>query len=917
MPVRFTTELPDASIDTLDDSTEDEITVEWTDVIDYGQYEIEYRQSSASAWLDGPTVSQSTTTATVTGLEDGEEYEFRLRTTTEHVTGSWATANVVTDFPAPTTPTATLSESAPKTTIDLSWGDVSDNEDGFRVLRSREFDYGWGPFQQVADLSVNATSHTDDTCSPSNTYRYKIEAYTEDGSSRSAATESVTTDASGEPRTRTDANGWTVEVEHESGRTLRPRLLDNPTFRPALNDYPRIEIPVPRDEKWQSEGFEEATLSVWQDGRILPIDTLVEVRVEDDRAVLVGRGGSELGQRVQTEYDNTEAHVAARELVQQETGYTPNVDDPSSGITETRMQSGATTQEFEDSISPDATDPYHVTDGRVETLQTCYLGNWGDWDWEVGSYRTGSDWNATSDRKDDVAEVFALDAHYASVEFSFTPEYDVPAGSVQPFVRWGNPDGIITDGHELSVVFDGTDVPETELLHFADGFGLAEQWKWFEFPEPRYGLTAGETYTLRISIDVGSKEELGNDDPHVDVLGCRDARFEYTDDNSVDENHALSGPETYPDAQEVEFSAVSSVFNVTGGRIEGTWTDTSNGQSVALSNDDGTNWTAGSNTTTFGTKFADSGSSIAWRTTLGRHGTQSGVTPTTGFKPQAIESFTLYADLEDTPVLDGQTYDGALADVLKQIADYGNFVWELQRDQQKGWSIEWTQPGQRTAESDEGIADYSVSKSVEKAYEKVVVKGAAQPIRAEEFTADHGQWTGLDHRQLVPATEIVRNPSDGTTYELGNDYELDRSKGRVKTLSSGGMSDGTTYEIDYRYKTEGSYTSKDADSDPDTLVKTIANVTSNRGCEQAALYLVQRLQNPVWNASVTLPKAAAGRSLVDDLALEDLPTNGNGMEIRSLEQTPRQVTLELGSRKSVSDLVSDLNSRVNSVADRV
>ncbi len=344
--------------------------------------------------------------------------------------------------------------------------------------------------------------------------------------------------------------------------------------------------------------------------------------------------------------------------------------------------------------------------------------------------------------------------------------------------------------------------------------------------------------------------------------------------------------------------------------------DVSNGQAIAISNDNGSSYITASNTSTLEQDFSSAGTSIRARVTLSRYGSQS-KTPTTGVQSQALDAYTLYADLEDTPVLDAQKYDGQLKDVFNQIANYGNFIWELRRQDASSWSVEWTQPGQRTADSDASIVEYSVDKNVEASYEKAVIKGAAQPVRGEQFTSNHDSWVDLNQANLVPATNIVRDPSTGTVYSLGSDYDLDRSQGRIKVLSSGSMSDATTYEVDYEYKTQGSYTASGAGSDPDTIVRTISNLASNRACEQAALYLIQRVQEPLWKATVTLPKDDAGRSLVDDLALEDLPTQSERMEVQQIEQTPERVVLQLGSRQSVGEVINDIQSRISSVSDRV
>ncbi|WP_189002150.1 fibronectin type III domain-containing protein, partial [Haloarcula pellucida] len=89
MPVQFTTSLPDVGQPDLGNGVEDEIQVSWTDVINYGEHDVQYRETTSSTWLAGPTVDDTASSATITGLEDGEAYEVRIRTQTEHVTGAW------------------------------------------------------------------------------------------------------------------------------------------------------------------------------------------------------------------------------------------------------------------------------------------------------------------------------------------------------------------------------------------------------------------------------------------------------------------------------------------------------------------------------------------------------------------------------------------------------------------------------------------------------------------------------------------------------------------------------------------------------------------------------------------------------------------------------------------------------------
>ena len=59
MAVTFTTELPSASIGSLDNGIEDEVTVNIGNTTDHGEYEVDYKESSSSTWLNGTTVPSS------------------------------------------------------------------------------------------------------------------------------------------------------------------------------------------------------------------------------------------------------------------------------------------------------------------------------------------------------------------------------------------------------------------------------------------------------------------------------------------------------------------------------------------------------------------------------------------------------------------------------------------------------------------------------------------------------------------------------------------------------------------------------------------------------------------------------------------------------------------------------------------
>lgn len=702
-------------------------------------------------------------------------------------------------------------------------------------------------------------------------------------------------DATSTPPTSRTGSGWTIELTHPDGDTITPVLVEEPQFLPRINGLPRIHLPVERDEKWLREHFEHAPLAVWKDGHRIPIDELSSVKMQPDHTRLVGLGGIELLERVEREYATEEGWRAAQDILT-ETTYTAYVDAASGDqYPNQALQSAASAAEWDAITTLAATDPV-VAGGSLAVAQT-------GWVWE-GETEFGTGTRGDIAYSGGSATYFGGQFGEAGdvIEYTFTPQYRVPAENVRASVRFG----AVQDGPPLSLSLNGY-----SLSGYGDRFTLGSLgWRHhtgYSGPD----LQAGESYTFRMEQTATTDASYG--EVAIDVVAVTDDRYSYTWDNQVHEADGyLDGPELYPDAHEVALDYVNAGYTVetaTGTVTSSTGVPPASLALQVLGGPRLSSTGVSSLTEVFSTTSTDVRGVVA----LGRYGVPRGsATPRRGYAGHSVSSWRLEGDLSDAPLLIDQRYDGPMVGVLQDIADDTDSVFEVQRGD-AGNVVVWTRPGERTSDSAPAVVDYEVTKSTEETYDEVVIYGGGQPVDGERFTAVHDASVDLVEDDLIPGGEVVYD-AGGESYDPG-DYRMDYSNGAITALGSGGMSDGGAYRIDYEYKPSGSATS--GVSNPSTLVRTIPNLVTDRACGQAASILLAGSQDPVYEATVVLPRLNATQSLVESLLIADLPTGGSRLDVRNIQHTPSEIVVELGSGQSVGDLIGTISQRLSRTTSRV
>jgi hypothetical protein len=916
--ITFTTALPDVDDLVLDASVEDELTSipETTPSLNHGEFEHEYRESGASTWQAAGTTQYDSAAQPITGLEDGEKYDVRVRSQTSVVTGVWYEASAVTLLPAPGQPSfANVTETA----VDIAWIDNADNENDQVIRRERSDQQG---FVQVATVAADVESDTDDSVLPGYEYSYVVRTRTEHVVADSPSA-SVETPASGRPQTRSRQSQWVVEVaDPDRSGYRRATVTGTPRLQPRLNGRPAIRVPIPADESWLRDGLLEKPVRVWYDGTRLPYDELRDVSPGPATYELLCTAGRQLTEYVQLQVDEEENHVVAADLITEHTEYALEIDDPDSETRSDVLLANYTgTADFESLFSgqlEDDTIPlyYDNTEDDLRTYQTAWFEEAEDAannGFTVSADGTFSNPGAYSD-----GQAIRLSSTGDYVEVTFTPNYDIPAGNLDVAILYACDGDSPPDFEFYNTLNTQTAAyPGSQILNTAGPFDLEYQ---------KSGAGLGSTsISAGTTVTVGVEVAASGDDVYVDVIAPLDNRYSYTMDDSPS-NDLVDGPELHPDGIDLETPDVQSVEQILEATLNVTMDAVDGQQAIALSADQGASWTSAANTASLTEQYDPSVSQVRSRVTLSRTGQRDTTSPATGFKSQVLSAIEIRADLDDTPVLYDKVVRGRLEKVLADaVADPGDYVWEIERDPAAAWDdpdglqFAMTQAGQRTrSRVSESLVEWSGTKTVEGRYDKIIVRGGSRRIDGEDFFADvGGNEQTLDNSPVVVDSERVYDPATGETFERNVDYTMDYEAGNYQVPSGSSMTDGETYEIDYEERFIGeAKTPGVAEAEATTREERIPNARSDTECQQLALGILRRVQEPLVEVEVTVATSDPTISLLEAINHPELPIEGS-LVPREQSVSPGEVTLTLGTRRGFKQIVEELQSGIRELADAV
>lgn len=705
------------------------------------------------------------------------------------------------------------------------------------------------------------------------------------------------------PTSNVPPTGWYVEIDHPNGQTLTPEVLsDGARLEPTLNGQPEARLPVEQNDRYLSDDLEGAPMRVWKDGDRRAVDELVSVEERPDRTVLIGAGATDLERDVLVDVGDRPAHEVAEELVSEESDLVSDVDAPDAGTDADVVVADA---DDEDSFGvlfeiADQTPPLEFDDGELTMEPVSAILDAGT---------DNSQWGGASSRSDpdfSSGEAIEIDGSTTSAEAFIDFEYEVPAEHAELAVRVQG-----DEGDDVSVSVNGTTIGTV----FGGTFDL--QWQESVSLSTDFVIEDGRNSIDLVNVGGGS----GSGYTAIDCIVLYDTRYISEFDNEVHEDDGfLDSPARFPEEPIVaETDVIPQFRRATAGSVKVTTNDDQGVFELAFSADNGATFATASDTDFFETGDLDEpGTSIRARVSIGKRRDLDAQdrTPRFGYEGQSIDDAEIRVDLDNTPLVLDRLLEGDIEDILNQIGETADAVWEARQDGDDT-VLTWTYPGQRSDSRADGIADFSVTKHNRKIL-AAKVKGANAP-RSETIEADVGETVDLLESDISRSKVVVRSADDDDAepFRLGLDFEINAADGTLLAFAEGDIEDGELLDVEYEHTVTGVFEAEEWDGDRrERTTEQIPAATSARAAEQAARIIVEENKVPRFEADVTFPVGEIDDiRLTDALDLEGLPSQPE--KVYEVDVEAGEVRLRLGNRSPVSETVGRLQSQLSAATDLV
>lgn len=599
-----------------------------------------------------------------------------------------------------------------------------------------------------------------------------------------------------------DTSGYYVEVQFatpEQFPVTQPNITLEET---ALHSFD-LAIPNPGDPKrfrFQDVDVYEGSEKLFS-GEIERVNETADelnLRLAGRRGLTLKRGGASYSIS-----SPTQVHEAIRDYYATHlSGISTSVTAPAVNLVadDKELAHYQTQTEFENAISPAATDPLSFdTVSGFELAQSCFFMEGEDSE-TIHTIVSDSAYSGGEG-----IELTDVDPNKAgeTAEWTFTPQYDIPADNVNVAIRL---DGLSSDGSVQFRVELNNDTLESVDFDFA-GPGSPSWFKGLadgdrlnsisgdpaDFDTYEGGtLQAGTTYTLQIDkIDDGPTL-------YVDCVAVYDDRFNYTFDNSVDANGLLSGPQLKPDQYQVSFETFDRPFNVEEATADATMNDVSGNQLWGF-NLNSVSRTQ-SNTEDFTADFASAniyGTQLFATVQLGRtDATRTTQSPTTGFESQNVTDLRITYDGSDRAIVESFTTKRSHFENLRKLHRIGSLRWEL--NAAGSLSLETYERGGKTGTVDWVALDRSREWNVEGYANKVSLFYQDASENTQSVSVDDADAIAsvgeVALRVFAPDVSVEADAKARARSILSDRLDQDRTRGTIE-IAPTLVAPGPSYHI--------------------------------------------------------------------------------------------------------------------------
>jgi hypothetical protein len=296
-------------------------------------------------------------------------------------------------------------------------------------------------------------------------------------------------------------------------------------------------------------------------------------------------------------------------------------------LTDILTQNADTTTGWESITNSSATEPIQAANGRLELLQSAFVG-----EAEANAQDTVSDSSYSDGAAAEITQGVG-----SSFDFTFTNEYDVPQSNAAIYFRGDR--GADDTANAVDISLDG------QLIGFGDELpipGVTEP-EWSEFNVDT-DIPAG---THTVTVEYSGFE--GNTNQRFDLIAVVDKRYvkdvANLDNTLSSSSGYLSDPSLFPSGFTQTLNSVTTRRNISEGTFNSTWVgeNVTGAQAIELSRD-GSTFQTFNNTTSASYTFSSPTQEITARFVFDNYGSRTGVTPTEGFEGQAVDLWELFVN---------------------------------------------------------------------------------------------------------------------------------------------------------------------------------------------------------------------------------------------------------------------------------